>query len=257
MLENYFFGQSLSIVVENATESKFTGGNTGTIFYTRISNLSKKKIHIDVKSVFLLDEKRTQHSVDAHYQGYLGEDEKTIARDSAVICAPIFFKSKVGILKEGYRYGLSVTDGTGGKNYDAVFELVEDSKWQLIACEIEEAVVKRTAKELEKLLKKNIERFEILEEKKGIKIDSINIQVASNLSSLTLLGEISALTSESVSKNSHIQITANFYTQENELTETATAIIDINAFVGYDSFKIVMYDSEKINKLSRIRVFVK
>lgn len=255
MIEEVFEGQTLSIVVERTVASSFSTGESGEIFYTKISNLSGKRLSIEVDGVFLIDGGGTQHSMDSYFKGYFGEDEKCIQKNSSVICAPIFYKDKAGAPQFGYKYGLSVKDNTNGVAYDALFERDNAGLWKLLSCDTEEIVVKRTASQLEKILKRNIERFELLEERKGIKIDGLNIQVASTLSNLALLGEVTAVSQDL--KVGHVQIVANFYSESGELVETAGATIGGDEFVGYDTFKITVYDSDKINKMSRVRVFVK
>ncbi len=106
---------------------------------------------------------------------------------------------------------------------------------------------------LKRKLKENIERIEGFEEKLGISLQNISVNVSKELDMITLIGEI-IKTNPDINID-HFHIISNFYNDCDEIIYRDTE--SIYNFEGYDSFQIVIYDTDIIVNINKIRIYVK
>ena len=125
----------------------------------------------------MINENQGQFGKDYDLTGFLANNT-SINTGAHRISGAVFLDSTCGGIKDKYKTGLSVVDETNGYKYD-VFFVLDNGRWQLISCDVEEHVKKANKKTIEARLKKSIERIDMFEEKLGVRLDNISIRTES------------------------------------------------------------------------------
>lgn len=248
-MKNFFNGHSLGIRVLKHESGEFENGGAGNTIYFKISNQTSKKVDIQVEELFKINSKNAQFEKDYWLTGF-SVDDTSIQAGAYKTAGAIFLNSVSGNINKTCKTGIIVKDKTNGFIYDALF-ILKDYRWSLLSCDItEEQIIPK----LESKLKKSVERLELFEEKLGVRLDNISVKT-DEYYKITVLGEIFSSSGESLNQN--IYLNANLYNSDGDLIGTESEYIDVEDFMGYDTFKFYFYEDDIALKTNKIRLFVK
>jgi hypothetical protein len=251
-MDDFFNGYSLGIeVLRHEKQNYLQGGAGHTIFY-KIANQTQKRIHIIVQDEFVVNENNAQFGKDFYLTGFLVANTSIIA-GAFKTAGAIFLDSTCGGIKDKYKTGLSVTDETNGYNYDALF-ILDNGKWQLISCDVEERGKKPDKRTIVAKLKKSIERLDMFEEKLGVRLDNISIKTETGFNQLSVLGEVYSLSR--VPLDQSVVVNVNLYNSDGEIISTKNSYLSKDKFLGYDTFECTFYEEEIALITNKIRVYV-
>ena len=251
-MDDFFNGHSLGIEVTKHVKQSYAKGGTGNTIFYNIVNQTQKRIHIIVRDEFVVNENNALFGKDFYLTGFLVGDTSIIAGAFKTEGA-IFLDSTCGEIKDKCKTGLSVTDETNGFNYDALFTLDND-KWQLISCDVEERGKKPDKRTIEAKLKKSLERLDLFEEKLGVRLDNISIRTEATYNQLSVFGEIYSLSTGPLTQS--LVVNVNLYNSDGEIVSTQKSYLSNEKFLGYDTFECTFFQEQIALITNKIRVFV-
>ena len=105
-------------------------------------------------------------------------------------------------------------------------------------------------KKLEYKLMDSIERLTAIEEKLGLDIQNLSINVDGNY--IEILGDIFI---DDFSEHSSISLNATFYDKENKILQTERTTFYQEDFLGFETFDMMWFGYEKIGEIEKIRLY--
>ena len=105
-------------------------------------------------------------------------------------------------------------------------------------------------KNLENKLMDSIERLTVMENKLGLDIQNLSINIDGNY--IEILGDLFI---EDFQDYRRISLNATFYDGENKILQTQSTSFYKEDFLGFETFEISWYGEEKIGEIEKIRLF--
>lgn len=238
--------------------STFDDGSEGTIVYFNISNVSQKSIMLNFK-LFCLIVDGVQKYYDCWLTGYLINNTQLFPSCSSN-GAVIFNNSKIKenskalfiieVLYENILYGYFFELLNGKfKLKDMISEEIK----QMEDLQEREDNNELIAKELENKLLQGLETIDSFEEKYGVSLENIYIQIPKDLHEIIITGELLQNNRDKDFHNYWVNIT--FYNFEGKIITTRRE--DFYGFEDYDTFEVEIFDEDLVKKVDRIRIYVK
>lgn len=252
----YFTGHELRVEVSRFILSSYEGDANGCTIFCSILNQSKKRARVKLISSFIINSDSEQRERDYYLTGYQFT-EKNIEAEAKCTFGDIFLENNAGKIRVGWRYGVEIQDMTNGKTYDVLFKLdnIQTKEWKIISCDITSSLMAVTPKMLSKNLTKSVERIEAFEEKLGIKIENVIVNVSDNFEFIKVLFDMYALNGKSL--NSSLYLTTSYYGEDNNLLGISDLIyVDEHSFMGFETCEIVG-EVDNANEVKKIRLYPK
>lgn len=104
----------------------------------------------------------------------------------------------------------------------------------------------------------NTERISSFEEKLGIKIEnlSVKVEIYEQDCYISLMGDFFM---ENYDTERLVELYATCYNKDNEILETEHTYIDLNNFLGFETFKFTIFDGnvKKAKEIEKVRFYPK
>lgn len=132
-------------------------------------------------------------------------------------------------------------------------------KWLLVDKEIIELEIKLSSKQKEKLFLKKIERLDAFEEKFGVSLNNISVQLQSRSTEDYYYVFIEVHSSHGTTINERIKIEGVLYDKDGLIIEKERELISTDDFFGFEIIKLIFcYNTIiSINDISKVRIYPK
>lgn len=249
--DKFFKGQTLKLNIINVEEGTFENDDEGIFIKFKVNNNSKKKISLEFNNIDLITNEGEELEYDCWLRGFILQ-QKSILSNNFKQGAVIFYNQSLNSINNT-KLIINVSDVTNGFKYELVYELKYNNRCEFITGTINNIQMKINNITLAKELKNSIERIESFEEKIGITLENISVNIDKCLFNLDVSGEIMQNSSNSIKNGFYLNIV--YYNDDNEVIDSDNHWF--SDFNGYDVFKFILNDSEKITRVKKIRLFVK
>lgn len=238
--------------VLDAEDQNYSDGSSGCSVYFKITNKTQKRLHIRFDNFTIIKSNSEERDFSCWLNDFNIYSTYVYSGNSKKGCV-IFKDTKAYAI---FKLIIELSDISNNKKYTLFFEqkygkwIFSNSNMQTLD---EEMSNTEDSKNLAKLLKNKIERIEGFEERLGISLENISVDVDKDLSSIKITGE--AIRTQQEPNIKAFDIIANFYNEDNAIIKREEE--NIYNFEGYDSFEITMYEPEEVKNVTKIRLFVK
>ena len=250
-----YFGFRFEIC--SVEQFQISNGENAYIFFLNVSNLEAKARLIRVSTATYVTKNREQLEQDIWLSGYLIRDGR-IKGNAHRKAGLVFYKRHLSSVVPGDSLYVEVELADSKKKLSLRFdnnteELTEP--WVVSEAQVEDMDVRASPRVLSKSLTRKIERLDAFEERLGITLDKLSVNVSSNYSMLTLSGEVHQSSSGSFSQD--VTIIAVLYDAEGTILERKNTTLYARNFAGFDVFELVFYAEEICLIADKIRIFPK
>lgn len=243
--------------IADVEECNMENGNAAFIFYLTITNLEPKARIINLALATYVTDGGEQLEQNIWLNGYLinhGRIKGNAYRKAGLV----FYKSHLKRISSGDTLYIEAVVPDKAKKLSIRFEegpAQGNTPWINCGTDIEDFDVKPTPRVASKALTKGIERLEVFEEKFGIVLDKLSVNVSENYGSVTVVGEVHLKDGTSLAKNLTVVVVA--YDSDGSIIGTGEATLYAQTFSGFDVLDITLYAADIGWLATRIRVFPK
>jgi len=240
-----FFG--LAFTIDGFEDTSLTNGENAFIIYLNVDNKIPKSRKINLLKATYVTSKREQLEQDIWILGYImGED--TLKPNSFKKAGLVFYKSKLKAISENDLIYISIELTQEGGALSLCFQR-KGNNWIIIDKEKADIEIKLTPKQLEKSLFKCIERLEVFEERLGVSIQSVSININDATNWPTLFCELHS--SNGTAINEWITVDCILYDKDGLVISEAKKMIDPKKFFAFEVIKLQFTDviAEEISKI--------
>jgi len=243
--------------IADVEECNMENGNAAFILYLTITNLEPKARIINLTLATYVTNGGEQLEQNIWLNGYL-INQGRIKGNAHRKAGLVFYKSHLRKISSGDTLYIEATVPDKAKKLSIRFEegpAQGSMPWVNCGMDIEDFDVKPTARVASKALTKGIERLEVFEERFGIVLDKLAVNVGNDYDLLTVVGEVHLKDGASLAK--YITLVAVAYDSEGGIIKTSHTTLDARTFSGFDVLDISLYAPEIGLLAKRIRVFPK
>lgn len=243
--------------IANVEECNMANGNAAFIFYLTITNLEAKARTINLALATYVTDGGEQLEQNIWLNGYLinhGRIKGNAHRKAGLV----FYKSHLRRISSGDTLYIEAVVPDKAKKLSIRFEegpAQGSMPWVNCGMDVEDFDVKPTPRVASKALTKGIERLEVFEERFGIVLDKLSVNVSENYGSVTVVGEVHLMDGTSLAKNLTVVVVA--YDSDGSIIGTGEATLYAQTFSGFDILDITLYAADIGWLATRIRVFPK
>lgn len=242
-----YFKDNILKVSAKFEESSVTDGGAAYIIHYTIFNESSQKIDIKILKTGLIH-KNIIKDRDYYLTGFLLDDFELFSNTGRE-GADIYLKSNVEFNLND-RFFIQFADITNSKEYIIFFEKNNYEGFLSYAFDEIKENNMLNPKKLEYKLMDSIERLTAIEEKLGLDIQNLSINVDGNY--IEILGDIFI---DDFSEHSSISLNATFYDKENKILQTERTTFYQEDFLGFETFDMMWFGYEKIGEIEKIRLY--
>jgi hypothetical protein len=245
-------------------EWEMTNGEPAFVLFLNITNLHPKARLITLSLATYVTSDGEQLEQDLWVTGYLilhGRINGNAHRKSGLV----FYKSHLSKISTGDSLSIEVEVPDRAKKVSLRFEkeALQDKMpcsqrnmpWAIRAADAEDFDVKPTPRIAAEALTKRIERLEAFEDKFGIVLDKLSVNVRDDYHWLTIASEIHQAGSGSLVTD--IALVAVVYDSEGSIIITGNHSFSARTFSGFDVFSMALYAQDIGILATRIRIFPK
>jgi len=242
--------------VTEGEEYTLDNGSAAFIFFITITNLEPKARLIDLSLATYVTGDGEQLEQDDWLKGYFINHGR-IKGNAHRKCGLIFYKSHLRGLSSEDTLFIEVAVPDKLKKLSIRFQQApaKGMPWSNCAIDTEGFDVKPTPRVASKALTKGIERLEVFEERLGIVLDKLSVNVSDDYGSVTVVGEIHLKDGMSLAKDTSVVAVA--YDSEGHIIKTGTTFLFAHTFSGFDVLDITLFATDIGSLATRIRVFPK
>lgn len=241
---------NLEINVDHIEEISLENGRDSFVIYININNNSSVKRNIKIKKSIYVTNENEQLEQDIWLSGYI-INEAILLPNTFQKAGLIFYKPKLKSILKGDRLFVTIELEKEGTQIDYCLENNGDS-WNVLSIDTSNLEIPETPKQIAKRLSKKIERFEAIEEQKGIRLENLSVILGYG-NQFSVIGEVHSIDGQTIQQN--IDIECIVYNSENMIINSKCTYVNKINFVGFDIFK--MYCDCDYKEASRIRLMVK
>lgn len=256
-MKNLLDTKLFDISINKDIYTSFERGEDGTIVYFTIKNKSEDFLYLNFTS-FTIVVNNNQKEYDSWFEDYNISNAKLLPlcnMKGAVIFHGVKINKNSNVLLL-----IEFNCDTDENKYLVTFSK-NDNKWSLTGTyELEESVINKSnediklkVKELEEKLLNNTEKIDSFEEKYGVSIENLYIQISNDFHKITFTGELIRITNQNQYKDFWINIT--FYNSDGKIITSRKEYF--RNFEDYDTFEVEEYNEDLIKKVDKIRIYVK
>ena len=250
-----YFGFRFEISVEEF--ERLSDGNAAYVVFLNTINLEPKARLINLSKATYVTKDGEQLEQDNWFSGYLiehGRIKGHAHRKSGLL----FYKRHLKCVSDGDSLYIDVGLTDSAKKISFRFDNIATdgtTSWTIVEAQVEDMEVRASPRALSKTLTRKIERLDAFEERLGISLDKLSVNVPNDHNPLTISGEVHQASSGSISGN--IAIVAVVYDAEGIIVQTGEVTLWKKDFAGFDVFKLTLYGNEIGLIADRIRIFPK
>ena len=238
-------------------EYTMSGGEPAFIFFLNITNLDSKARLITLAMATYVTSGGEQLEQDIWLTGYLiqhGRIKGNAHRKSGLV----FYKNHLSRVSPRDCLFIEVVVPDRAKKFSLRFEKSASQgsmPWDFCGAEVEDFDVKPTPRVASKALTKSVERLEVFEERFGVTLEKVSVNVSDDFAWLTVAGEVHLAGSGSLARD--IKLVAAAYDSEGSIIGTGETTVYAQRFSGFDVFTMTIHTADIGLLATRIRVFPK
>ena len=248
---DYYKEQELKIEISNIRIEKFITGDSGTIIYCKISNISDEDIHVRIDKAYIINKKNEQRENDSLLSGYSFESGIVLGQTNRII-GHIFYKDTAGAKPLGWKYFISVLDEQHGKRYNVTFSIQNLDKWSITSCDIFKDKNIKSVKSLEKELRAKVEKIDECENETGIALDNISFKIDDKHQQLKVFCECRWQRDKKVKSTAYIKVI--LYNEDGEIIGINYEIMEIKGTSGFDACDIEFKNLD-VDHIGKIKIY--
>ena len=234
-----------------------TGGEAAYIVFLNITNLDPKARLITLSTATYVTSDGEQLEQDIWLNGYLIQHGR-IKGNAHRKAGLVFYTSHLSRISPGDCLYIDIVVPDSAKKLTLRFEK-EGSQgnmpWAFCGADVEDFDVKPTPRVVSKALTKGIERLEVFEERFGIVLDKLSVNVSDDYAWLTIVGEVHLAGGGSLARD--VKLVAVAYDSEGSIIGTGESTVYAQKFSGFDVLNITLHARDIGLVATRIRVFPK
>ncbi len=250
--------------IDGIDNTSMSNGENAFIIYLKVDNKTTKSRKINLSKATYITGQRQQFEQDIWLSGFM-IGETTIKPNSFKKAGLIFYKSKLkSILDKDVIY-ISIELNLEEAGLSLIFQKNENV-WVLINKEkkssslpknkeIAVVDIKLTPKQLEKMLLKQIERFEAFEEKLDVSIQNLSIRIDSERNWFTIFCELYSASGTTIKE--YITIECVLYDEDGLIIAKADSLIMPDKFFGFQVIEAKFREYGIAERVSKIRIYPK
>lgn len=248
-----YFGFRFEIC--SVIESQLKSGEDAYIFYLDVTNLEPKARMITMSDATYITTNREQLEQSIWLSGYFfkhGRIKGTAHRKAGLV----FYKRYLSSVVRGDSLYVEVELADSKKKLSLRFDCPAaelTDPWPISEVQVEDMEVRASPRALSKSLTRKIERLDAFEERLGISLDKLSVNVPNDHNPITISGEVHQSSSASISGN--IEIVAVVYDAEGSIVQSGEVTLWAHDFAGFDVFKLTLYANEIGLVADKIRIF--
>lgn len=244
----------LDFKIEKHEDTSMTNGEKAFIIYLTVDNKISNSRKINLLKAIYVTHKREQLEQDIWLSGYItGED--TLKPNSFKKAGLVFYKNKLKSISENDIIYITVELPQEGAELTVSFKK-DENKWQMTQVENSDLEIKFTAKQLEKILLKKIERLDAFEERLNVNIEKLSIKVRNDDTGwFNLLGEIHPRVGITIDENT--KLICILYDKEGGILKQESKTFYSENFYGFEIFDFVIQKDNIANEIGSIRLYPK
>lgn len=250
-MEEIFKEVGINIEISKIEKGIFNDGAGNTVFIN-ITNQTSKRMKIEVDEFFIVTKNSAQFEKNAWLNGF-SLNSASVISNAYKIAGGIFMESVCGKVTDYDKIGITVNDLTNGVLYECLFKVKTANKYLLLHCNVKEIEKTPDIKRTKTRLKKCIERIEVFEEKLGLSLSNISVNVSSDFR-IAIFGEVMTLDGLDLAQS--IYINAILYNSEGEIIDKSAISFYKGKFMGFETFEINFYEDNIALEIDRIRLYV-
>ena len=254
-----YFGFRFEIV--SVKEMWMNNGEAAYVIFFNITNLEPKARIVTLSTATYVTKDGEQLEQDLWLLGYVPADGTHRARikgNAHRKAGFVFYKKHLSSVVSLDSLYVDVALEDSKKKLSLRFDNTTaegTATWPIVEAQVEEMEVRASPRVLSKALTRKVERLEAFEERLGISLDKLSVNVQEHYLWLTVSGEVHQASSGSLSRD--VKIVAVVYDAEGTIVETGEVTFYARDFVGFDVFKLTLHAHEICLIADKIRIFPK
>ncbi len=252
------------VSIDGIDNTSMSNGENAFIIYLKVDNKTTKSRQINLSKATYITGQRQQFEQDIWLSGYM-IGETTLKPNSFKKAGLVFYKSKLKAILDKDVIYISIELNQEEVGLSLIFQKNENV-WVLINKEkkssslpknkeIAVVDIKLTPKQLEKMLLKQIERFEAFEEKLEVSIQNLSIRIDSERNWFTIFCELYSASGTTIKE--YITIECVLYDEDGLIIAKADSLIMPDKFFGFQVIEAKFREYGIAERVSKIRIYPK